>query len=57
MSITLIKQSVNYATNNHSIEDSLDFETYVTSDVFSFEDCKEGTSAFFEKRTPVFKNK
>lgn len=57
MSISLIKKSANYATNNHSIEDSLDFETFVTSDVFSFEDCKEGTSAFFEKRTPIFKNK
>ncbi len=55
--------SVNYilkaikSTNEIPLKDGLDYEASLFSLSIGTEDAKEGTSAFLEKRKPVFKNK
>jgi enoyl-CoA hydratase/carnithine racemase len=40
-----------------SLEDGLALETELFASLFATEDVREGTSAFLEKRSPVFKGK
>lgn len=57
VAVSIAKACIDFAADNHSLSDGLDFEIYNGSDVFATEDQKEGTVAFLEKRAPVFHNR
>ncbi|WP_425411399.1 enoyl-CoA hydratase-related protein [Neptunomonas japonica] len=54
--VYMIKESVNMAVDA-SLRDGLAFERRNFASSFAFEDCKEGMTAFAEKRKPDFKHR
>ena len=56
LSLRLGKQAVNRAADL-SLEQALDYERYIQTVCFMSEDHKEGLSAFFDKRSPLFNGK
>nr|WP_035324088.1 enoyl-CoA hydratase [Peribacillus kribbensis] len=55
-SLSRIKRAVNKGLDR-SLQEGLELEAQLFTDIFKTEDIKEGVQAFIEKRKPVFQNK